>query len=162
MTCIKCGFEMDKPMRECPRCGDLQPRIEIVRDSMEAGSLDAWAEEIVPGDVSDDKFSISNYIKDHPSSPLFIGALGCRLVFYIIALLLLLVNFSMWKGWGLVLNFLVAGIATFLIIAQPDEQDCYWLKTISTIGILTDTAATVLLVAWPVIAKVVNFIFNLL
>ena len=158
MTCIKCGLEIDSPAKTCPRCGTLLAQIKVERDGMEAGSLDAWS-----GDIINKKETVINnedlsFFQMHPSALLFVGALGIRIIFYVIALLLMLLNISLWDGLGVLINLMIASAATFIVIAQPEEQDFYWLKPVSTILILVDTGVTLMIALSPIVAKILELL----
>lgn len=158
MTCIKCGLKIDGSAAACPRCGNSFPQMKINREGIENGSLDAWADDIINTQeivVDDDDLS---FFQAHQSARLFIGALGIRVIFYVIALLLLLLDISLWRGAGVLINLIFVAAAIFIVIAQPEEQDFYWFKPIATILILVDAGITLMIALAPLATKILEFL----
>ena len=162
MVCEKCGFVMVTPEKICPRCGYVLPQEKLHRDAIEEGSLDAWSESAIVEEVAGRSDIIvipglEKFTTEHPNSIIYMGALAVRIIFYFLALVTwLFTKKTIWSGAGIVINLMVAAVASLLILSQPEEQDFYWFKTISTILILLDTALTMLVCCWPLLEKFVG------
>lgn len=157
MTCEKCGLFIQHPGTTCPRCGVLLPQLQVVRNGLEEGSLDAWSGETIDSTETlkyqeDEDIS---FLEAHPSAKMFLGALAIRISFYIVGLLLLLADVSVWSGLGVWINLAIAIAPAFLVVVQPEEQDFYWLKPIATIAILADTIITLMIALAPVATKII-------
>jgi hypothetical protein len=166
MTCIKCGLIIDTPETSCPRCGNLLPKEEILRDNIEAGSLDAWSEEAAVEYVPARNNMItvpflSDFLKEHPSALTYIGALSLRIVWYIIGLIIMAFSeFSLWQGMGFILNLFFATLALAIIALPPENEDFYWLKPIGSIIIVADCGITWLLLLAPLAIKFIEFLIT--